>query len=221
MPVFHSSAPSALLAKLLTVDGAGSGLDADLLDATSSAGFQTADADLTTIAGLTATTDNFMQAKSSAWASRTIAQVKTDLVIPGRLLLCGNTGTITTGTPTYMTGGSVTAGVGIIPVTGGALHIKRMAINFFAAAATTSGSVTVRFTLFKNANSGTTNRILQVSQTSVTASTGYLIATSTIVDATMDAINGTTDYLVLAAEVTASTSCSLTFPNVLIEWTYD
>jgi len=37
------------------------------------------DADLDTIAGLTATTDNFIQAKAGAWASRTVAQVKTDL----------------------------------------------------------------------------------------------------------------------------------------------
>ena len=37
------------------------------------------DADLDTIAGLTATTDNFIQAKSSAWASRTPAQVTADL----------------------------------------------------------------------------------------------------------------------------------------------
>ena len=41
--------------------------------------WQPLDSDLTTIAGLTATTDNFLQAKGSAWASRTIAQVKTDL----------------------------------------------------------------------------------------------------------------------------------------------
>jgi len=40
---------------------------------------QAYDADLTTIAGLTATTDNFMQAKSSAWASRTPAQAAVDL----------------------------------------------------------------------------------------------------------------------------------------------
>lgn len=44
---------------------------------------QDADADLTTIAGLTATTDNFMQAKSSAWASRTVAQVTVDLQADG------------------------------------------------------------------------------------------------------------------------------------------
>lgn len=44
---------------------------------------QPLDSDLTTIAGLTATTDNFMQAKGSAWASRTVAQVKTDLGLSG------------------------------------------------------------------------------------------------------------------------------------------
>lgn len=46
-------------------------------------GKQPLDADLTTIAGLTATTDNFMQAKAGAWASRTVAQVKTDLGLTG------------------------------------------------------------------------------------------------------------------------------------------
>lgn len=40
---------------------------------------QAYDADLATIAGLTATTDNFIQSKSSAWASRTPAQVAADL----------------------------------------------------------------------------------------------------------------------------------------------
>jgi hypothetical protein len=42
---------------------------------------QPLDTDLTTIAGLTATTDNFMVAVASAWASRTVAQVKTTLVL--------------------------------------------------------------------------------------------------------------------------------------------
>lgn len=42
---------------------------------------QPLDADLTTIAGLTATTDNFMVAASSAWASRTPAQAKTSLAL--------------------------------------------------------------------------------------------------------------------------------------------
>lgn len=48
----------------------------DALDAA----FQAKDTDLTTIAGLTATTDNFMQAKASAWASRTPAQAAIDLL---------------------------------------------------------------------------------------------------------------------------------------------
>ena len=42
-------------------------------------GAQPADTDLTTLAGLTPTTDSFIQAKSSAWAARTIDQVKSDL----------------------------------------------------------------------------------------------------------------------------------------------
>ena len=40
---------------------------------------QPLDADLTTIAGLTATTDNFMVATASAWASRTPAQARTQM----------------------------------------------------------------------------------------------------------------------------------------------
>lgn len=42
---------------------------------------QAFDADLSTIAGLTATTDNFIVSVGSAWASRTPAQVKTTLAI--------------------------------------------------------------------------------------------------------------------------------------------
>lgn len=41
---------------------------------------QAYDADLATIAGLTATTDNFIQSKSSAWSSRTPTQVTADLI---------------------------------------------------------------------------------------------------------------------------------------------
>lgn len=40
---------------------------------------QPLDGDLTTIAGLTPSNDDFMQRKSGAWANRTVAQVKTDL----------------------------------------------------------------------------------------------------------------------------------------------
>lgn len=41
---------------------------------------QAYDADLATLAGLTATTDNFIQSKASAWASRTPTQVTADLI---------------------------------------------------------------------------------------------------------------------------------------------
>lgn len=68
---------------------------------------QDLDSDLTTIAGLTATTDSFLQSKSSAWASRTIAQVKTDLgltgtnsgdqAIPCDFVMIAQTGTRVTG----------------------------------------------------------------------------------------------------------------------------
>lgn len=43
---------------------------------------QDSDADLTAIAGLTASDDDFIQRKSSAWTNRTVAQVKTDLGLP-------------------------------------------------------------------------------------------------------------------------------------------
>ena len=46
-------------------------------------GKQPLDSDLTTIAGLTAATDSFLQAKAGAWAARTVAQVKTDLGLTG------------------------------------------------------------------------------------------------------------------------------------------
>mgnify|MGYP000849646945 FL=1 len=44
---------------------------------------QPLDADLTTIAGLTAINDDFLQRKAGAWANRTITQVKTDLGLTG------------------------------------------------------------------------------------------------------------------------------------------
>lgn len=49
------------------------------IGAQASGSYQPLDSDLTTIAGLTATTDNFIVSVSSAWASRTPSQVKTTL----------------------------------------------------------------------------------------------------------------------------------------------
>lgn len=52
-----SMSAAAILAALLTVDGSGSGLDADTLDGHDTAYFQAADAELTAIAGLTSAAD--------------------------------------------------------------------------------------------------------------------------------------------------------------------
>jgi hypothetical protein len=71
-----------ILAALLTVDGAGSGLDADLLDGNEASAFATSghnhtgtyqplDSDLTTIAGLTPTNGNAIIGNGSAWISGT------------------------------------------------------------------------------------------------------------------------------------------------------
>jgi hypothetical protein len=46
-------------------------------------GYQPLDSDLTAIAALTATNDDFIQRKTGAWVNRTIAQVKTDLGLTG------------------------------------------------------------------------------------------------------------------------------------------
>lgn len=43
---------------------------------------QASDQDLTDIAGLTPSNDDFLQRKAGAWANRTVSQVKTDLGVP-------------------------------------------------------------------------------------------------------------------------------------------
>lgn len=75
MPTFQS--PVVLPADPASSSQAATKNYVDAGDATK----QPLDSDLTTISGLTATTDNFMVAASSAWASRTPAQAKTSLAI--------------------------------------------------------------------------------------------------------------------------------------------
>jgi hypothetical protein len=85
-------------------------LAAYLTTAAAAAAYQPLDSDLTTIAGLAATTDNFMQAKAGAWASRTPAQVVTDLAAAGLLTSATAAATyaaiLHTHTPSDLTGGS-------------------------------------------------------------------------------------------------------------------
>lgn len=54
-----TSTAAEVLTKLLTVDGSGSGIDADLLDGHDSAYFQAADAELTALAGLVSAANSF------------------------------------------------------------------------------------------------------------------------------------------------------------------
>jgi len=71
----------------------------------------TLDSDLNTIAGLTATTDNFLVSVSSAWASRTPAQVRTTLGLIETI-------TFTIGEGTAITTGGKTRTRVMSPVTG-------------------------------------------------------------------------------------------------------
>ncbi len=94
---------------------------------------QPLDADLTTIAGLTATSDNFLQAKSSAWASRTPTQVTADLIaFVGDSGSGGNKGLVpapTTGDATKFLKGDGTWGT----VSGGGDALTSNPLSQFAA----------------------------------------------------------------------------------------
>lgn len=71
------------------------GLTGYLTSAAAAAAYQPLDADLTTIAGLTATTDNFIVSVASAWASRTPAQVRTTLGLTALATTTPGTGVAT------------------------------------------------------------------------------------------------------------------------------
>ena len=79
------------------------------------ASYQPLDADLTTIAGLVATTDNFIQSKGSAWASRTVAQVKADLVASIRVITLTTDTVVLTDAQNYLRTTSGTAVAITIP----------------------------------------------------------------------------------------------------------
>lgn len=89
-----SAASAAVTAHLAVADPHPQYLTA----AEGNAAYQPLDADLTTIAGLTATTDNVMMGASSAWASRTPAQARTALTLLPSILL-GPVDAIPGGTP--------------------------------------------------------------------------------------------------------------------------
>jgi len=67
---------------LVASDSSGTNRPYYLTPRQAASAYQPLDADLTTIAGLTATTDNFIISVASAWASRTPAQARVTLSVP-------------------------------------------------------------------------------------------------------------------------------------------
>ena len=106
-------------------------------------GKQAGDADLTTIAGLTATTDNFIVSVASAWASRTPAQVKTTLSLnnvenTALSTWAGSSNITTTGA---LTSGSTGAGFTVALATStisGALPVANLTAKYILDQATPS-----------------------------------------------------------------------------------
>lgn len=135
--------------------------------------------------------------------------------------LSNNTGTITNGTPLYMTGGSGTAAIGIYPEA--PVHMTGLEVIFGvgASGAITTTLVTATVTVYKNANSGTSNRVFVATQAAIANGTGYRQFTAAVVDSGMDAFNGTTDYFTIAVAVTASTSLNAAFLSVRLTGIHD
>ncbi len=104
--------------------------------------FQPLDSDLTTLAGLTATTDNFIVSVASAWASRTPAQVKTTLSLNN----VENTALSTwAGTSNITTLGTVTTGTwngGIVAGQYGGTGVANTGKTITVSGNTTIGSST-------------------------------------------------------------------------------
>ena len=103
------------------------------------------------------------------------------------------TGSVTTGS---FCGGGGTASVGTVfprPTT-----LTGIQIHFGPTAANVNGVVIGTFTLYKNANSGSTNRCFVVASGAITSGTGQAISSTTVVDAGMNVFNGTTDYYTIA-----------------------
>ncbi len=125
-------------------------------------GKQASDADLTTIAGLTATTDNFIQSKSSAWASRTPTQVTADLIA-----MVGDSGS----------GG--TKGLVPAPASGDAAAGKFLKADGTWAAA---GGGTPAYTLVGSATLGSAAAICTVSGLNLDSDKVYIIEAYVVAD---------------------------------------
>ena len=142
---------------------------------------QAYDADLGTIAGLTATTDNFIQAKAGAWASRTVAQVKTDLGVGAAAFYV----TIPIGDYVGMTSPTVAAGGIANYVLGAAgrgnispIWLPTATYDRIGVYVSSGGTATLRLGLYSaNATTGLPDTKVLDAGTISTASTGLIEAT--------------------------------------------
>lgn len=93
---------------------------------------QPLDSDLTTIAALSPSNDDFMQRKAGAWANRTIAQVKTDLGLPSTVIrkTVANESQVVNNSTTYV----VDNALGSIPVALGESFLFKFVIFWNTAA---------------------------------------------------------------------------------------
>ena len=117
--------------------------------------YQASDADLTTIAGLTATSGNFLQSASSAWASRTPTQATADLIA-----MVGDSGS----------GG--TKGLVPAPAAGDAAASKFLKADGTWATAGGGSGITIGTTAI---TSGTATRILRESSGNVVTEDANLV----------------------------------------------
>lgn len=202
------------------------------------AGKQPLDSDLTTIAGLTATTDSFLQSKSSAWTTRTPAQVLADLAAVGTTFqpldsdlttIAGLTATTdsflqskasawTTRTPTQVLADLAAVGTTFQPLDSDLTTIAGLTAttdSFLQAKASAWSARTVAQVLTDLAAPGTTFQPLDSDLTTIaglTATTNNIMmsASSAWASRTPDQVRTVFDnYVALTPGATVSTDASL------------
>lgn len=169
-----------------------------LTTASAASTYQPLDSDLTTIAGLTATTDNFLVSVASAWASRTPAQVKTTLALNN----VENTALSTwAGTSSITTLGTIATGTwNATAIADGKIASALTGKSYNGVTLTTAGSAT------KYLNE-------QGNYVSITGGTGDVVGPASSVDANVVVFNGITGKLVKDSGISLSSKADLASPT--------